>query len=581
MRINCHAHVFTFRSLFTEATLAVLLRRISRERWPEFVVEAVSKLLKKLIKGDYLSEDELLRELVGAFRVSSRFKKYLGSLNRAVPADISLVVQGDIDGLAAGALRDILRRIGDLVTENEDAENRTLNDLIAFLALGIQPGVERVARRLMDLSGDGTGVVALTLDITNGDKADAEVFRRQVRDTSRAALAYPGRFFPFIAVNTLRKDHYAIMETALTSQGYVGVKLYPSLGYPVGDSRMRRVFEYCEAHAVPMLMHCNKGGFYGTEASIQQCDPGHWPGILKDHPGLKICFAHFGGEENLLGEGIPTGSWTDVILTLMGDYEGVYADMAFHLSPMKGGELESRYFRNLEGLMREDPYRDRILFGSDFFLSRVRVREDNHWRYFESKFRDADFDRMTRANPVRYLGLPGGSGGAVAPNIARYVDFIAAHSREVGELPAPWLEKAVRSRHGDVRFTVNPWGLQWSINNDAHYYAWQYFRTMMRAEDAGLSFNQAGRLIVRQLKGWPTEQVDRTIRAGRLREHAASMHLSLVNAHNGPGAKPEPGVTRKRAESVLAGLLGNGETLLAEFGEVVDGLYRFKREERT
>jgi hypothetical protein len=176
------------------------------------------------------------------------------------------------------------------------------------------------------------------------------------------------------------------------------------------------------------------------------------------------------------------------------------------------------------------------------------------------------------------LGLPATDGTGARPNIERYVDFIVQHHKEVGAMPVEWLLKAVKARHGDITFYPSAWGVGWSINNDAHYFAWQYFRTMMRPEHVKLSFNDAGGLLVRQLKGWPTEQVDKTIRAGRLREHATSMHLALVNPNGGPGAEPEPGVTRKRAESILVGLFDDGDTLLADFGEPVDGLYRFKKE---
>ena len=245
---------------------------------------------------------------------------------------------------------------------------------------------------------------------------------------------------------------------------------------------------------------------------------------------------------------------------------------------MKGGVDEENYFANLKSLLKTSTVKDRILFGSDFFLIRVRLREDSHWRYFESKFSAAEFKRITEANPINFLGLPDDKGVGAQPNIDRYVDFIAQHNKEVGDTPSSWLAQAVKARHGDVRFFPNPWGVRWSINNDAHYYSWQYFRTIMRPEHVGLSFNDAGGLLVRQLKGWPTEQVDKTIRAGRLREHATAMHLALVNTNGGPGAEPEPGVTRKRAESVLYGLFDNGDTRLADFGESVDGLYRFKKE---
>jgi len=578
MRINCHAHVFNFKSVFTEHTIQILLNRLTREKWPDFILDAIAKALKKLVKGSYLDEEALLRELVKQISVSKRFASYVKGLNRAIPGDVSVVLHGDIDGLAVGALRELLRKVGDLIDDNKDAENKTLSDLIAFLAIGFQPTIDAVAHKLMELSGDDTAVVALMMDITTGGKADEKLFLKQLEDTSLAALAYPGRLLPFVAVNSLRISHFERMEWALTQKGFVGVKLYPSLGYKVDDAPMRKVYAYCEANEVPLLMHCNKGGFWLSEGTRDNSDPALWSDILRDYPRLKICFGHFGGDENLVRADIPATSWTGTILALMERYPGVYADIAYHDLPMQGGDKESNYFRHLGRLLRSSTFQDRILFGSDYFLIRQRLREDNHWRYFEAKFNAIDFRRLAETNPRTFLGLPETNNGSSAKNISRYVDFLVTKRDEVGAMPPPWVERLVRAKYVDtVRFRPNPWGVRWTINNDAHYYVWQFFRTMMKQEHVNYSFNQAGGLLVRQLPGWPSEQVPAEIRAGRLREHAAAVHEFMTNPR-GPDAQPEPDVTRKQAERRFFELFANGDTKLAEFGQPVDNFYHFKKE---
>ena len=576
MRINCHTHVFNFRSIFTEGTLDILLARLGREKWPDFVMEAVTKTLKKLIKGEYLDEEQLLRELVELISVSGKFKKYLKKLNQAIPADVSVLLHGDLDGLATGALRELIRKLGDLIQDNEDAANETLSDMVDFLVTGIQPSIDHVTRRLMNLSGPDTAAVGLTLDLSVGAAADEKLYRKQLEDTSRAALAFPGRLFPFVCVNTQRASHYELMEQALTQKGYTGVKLYPSLGYTVDSPEMRKVFAYAVANEVPLLMHCNRIGFARRVELRENCSPALWRPILKQFPKLKICFGHFGGEENLVGPGVAPGSWTETILALMEEFPGVYADISYHTDEMQGGEKEANYFANMKRLLKNNPSKQRILYGSDYYLVRKRLREDNHWRYFQAKFSSAEFRQIAEINPLAFLGLPAKSGAPVALNIGRYVDFLAGKRVEVGEMPPEWVLKLVKERHGDVIFHPNPWGVRWSINNAAHYYIWQFFRTMMKAEHVNLPFNQAGGLLTRQLPGWPSEQVTAEIRAGRLREHATAAHVFLVSP--GVGAGPEPGVTRIKAERALLNLFSNGDTRLAEFGAVADSLYRFKQE---
>lgn len=582
MRINCHTHVFNFRSLFTQRTVRILLNRLGREGWPDFLVEAAAKALEQLLKGDPLDEEKLLRSVVTSLGVSRKFKQYLAQLGGAIPGNVGLILDGNVDGLAVGALREMLQKLGDLLASQGDIREQTVQDFLAFLAIGFRATIGDVARALMELSGNDTVAVALMLDITEGGKGDEALFQRQIADTARAALAYPGGLLPFVAVNPLRKSHFDLLDRALLQQGCVGVKLYPSLGYPVDSPAMRKVFAHCAANEVPLLMHCNRGGFYLSEAARDHSDPRHWRAILQDFPALKICFGHFGGDENLAADAIPPNSWTRAILDLMGQYPGVYADIAYHTAPMAGGAAEASYFKNLGALLDQPGVRDRILFGSDFFLVRMRLREDNHWRYFERQFSAAHFKRVTETNPAAFLGLPGADGAGAARNIRRHVDFLVSRKFEVGAPPAPWVLAAVRQAYGDtVQFVPNPFGLRWSINNDAHYYADQFLRTQMsEVHRKTCNFLQAGGLLVRELLTWPGEQTPKAIREEKLRMLAARMHLFLVNPakKGGPGAEPEKGVSRTTAEAALRGLFANGESRLAEFGVVVDKHYRFRSE---
>ncbi len=576
MRINIHTHVFNFRSVFTEQTVNILLDRIGSEDWPPFVMEAVKSALMHLLKGEYMDEEALLKQLVKHLSRSRKAKNFGGSLGKAIPADVSVLLSGNIDDLAVDALHEILRKLGDIIDDNRDAENRTLSDLVDFLAIGIQPTIHEVARTLMRQSGDGTVVAALMMDITTGGTKDEKLFLKQIEDTSAAALAFPGWLLPFVAVNPLRTSHFERMEMALNQRGFVGVKLYPSLGYDVDSKAMRNVYAFCEANEIPLLMHCGPGGFCLNKQTALNSDPGLWRAILKDYPTLRICFGHFGGDSNLTQDVIPADSWTKCILDLMKTYKGVYADIAYHTDPMAGGAPEANYFKNLGSLLGDPAYGDRILFGSDFFMVRQRLREDTHWRYFESKFSAPQFRLITFDNPSRFLGLPSAGGFGAAKNIRKYIDFLVGHKDSVGSEPAAWALAAVKRMHGDITFKSNPWGVSWTKNNAAHWYTWRFFNNEMGDLQRRLSFEDAAGVLVRQLPGWPSSQVAVKIREGRLRELAAALQYFLTSGNI--KAKPEPGVTRRKSENELLKLFTNGDTKLAEFGDTVDKLFRFAQE---
>jgi len=88
----------------------------------------------------------------------------------------------------------------------------------------------------------------------------------------------------------------------------------------------------------------------------------------------------------------------------MENHAGVFADISYHDDPMAGGPTESRYFENLKNLLSKDVIQDRILFGTDFFMNRVRLKDKNYWSYFKDHL-GSDFDIIAGTNPQRFLFL--------------------------------------------------------------------------------------------------------------------------------------------------------------------------------
>lgn len=576
MRFNCHTHIFNLRSVFTSKTLQIFLNRIGREEWPPFVMESVDYLAQQAIQGVPLDEDDIVRAFAAKLGDSKKFASYLRGLDGKIPGDVQLLIDGDPTVVGTNALRDRLRRLGDLITENKDAENKTLNDLLATLIIALKPSITAVADKLMELSGPDTTVVALMMDITEGGDADEELFKKQIEDTATAALSYPGRLLPFVAVQQPRTSHFELMEYALTQRGFAGVKLYPSLGTNVGSDEMARVFDYCEANDVPILQHCNAGGFYASKAQIKLCDPARWEKILEQRPGLRVCFGHFGGDENLILKKIPADSWTQTILDLMAAYEGVYADISFHDQPMAGGAAQENYFAHLEELLATgSSAAGRILFGSDFFLVRQRVREDNLWDYFQTNFSAAAFEQITVTNPVAFLGLPKADGTGTRPNIARHLQWLAAHRTEISGAPSQWAQNGIRSLiPGDITFNPQALGPRWTLNNTAHHYTWFYLKEkQMYPTEAALSFSDAGLVRVRQLQYWNKEHEAPEIFVAKCAAVARGLHQYLAKF-----ARYEEGVDPASAIETFEKLFSDGELQLHQIGAAADELFRFEKE---
>ena len=406
MRINCHAHIFNLPAVATQHSVQTLINRIL-EMLPAAVEKTSADGLLRDLFESRAPEPGVLDKLAGWLSDFQAADTLAECFDRAGPSARERLARANAR-LAAVVDRDTLMETGmaldALIEESDDADagRKSLADFIDFVRIGFLPSIQDVADELMAQTPATAGCVALAMDITRGDFFE-EQFIAQLENTAAAAARYRGRIFPFVAVNPVRSNHFAIMKRALTELDFKGVKLYPSLGYDIDSSAMRRVYAYCQANGVPLLMHCNQGGFYYARQTIANSSPEHWYALLKDFPGLKICFGHFGGGGDLTGPQLPgERSWAGMILDLMETWPGVFADISYHDDPMAGGRAEANYFANLKTLLRRETIRERILFGTDFFMIRARLKDKNYWSYFEDRL-GGDFETIAAVNPRRYL----------------------------------------------------------------------------------------------------------------------------------------------------------------------------------
>lgn len=572
MRINCHAHIFNTVSVFNAETLEIFLRRIKGLDVPDLVKTELAKQLEKLFTkaGDFADEETLFKNVIVKVAASEEFRDVLSRL----PADdqLKLELEGgaNLKAYAVEKLVTLLGRISEsLGKDDQDAAKVNMVDIIAFLRIALLPTIRHVTDVLMEQLTIQDGVVALMMDITNNG-SDAKQYEKQLADTSAQVLAYPGRVFPFVAVNTKRPDHFSIMENALNGRGFVGVKLYPSLGYEINSGEMFKVYSYCEEREIPLLMHCSEGGFNLTKETYKNSDPMLWDSILSKHPNLKICFGHFGGAENISSSMIK--EWTLTILDLMTKYSRVYADIAFHSEPMKGGEGEKLYFSNLSSLLSDERYRGRILFGSDYFMSRQRLSEKSYWNYFKKNLSDANFQQIAELNPVEYLGLPTTTRSASVP-IQNYVAYIYQNRDTLLSIAADWLKDAVKTKFGQSAILPKPsLGPKWSWNNKVHAYLYMFL------EEGQLSsvlkkkgFDGVGMLKLRDMAYWNKGFEAKDI--WNLKLKAMTENLDTFIGVN--GGSYEKNQDTKKAMAALVNHFDNGAMYIFELGEKCDAIYKF------
>lgn len=131
-------------------------------------------------------------------------------------------------------------------------------------------------------------------------------------------------FCPFRETMTLdpggKGDAMRLVEHAIQTRGFIGVKLYPPMGFAAWgntgktvwrdkpslhpaaadpdfgkrlDAAMSKLFVYCVANDVPIMAHTNhSNGPYDEFMDLAGSD--YWKRALDKFPGLRVSFGHFG-----------------------------------------------------------------------------------------------------------------------------------------------------------------------------------------------------------------------------------------------------------------------------------------------
>jgi predicted TIM-barrel fold metal-dependent hydrolase len=277
---------------------------------------------------------------------------------------------------------------------------------------------------------------------------------------------------------------------------FSGFKIYPALGYYPFDYTLLPLWKYAADNGLPLLTHCIRGNIFYRGAKTKEWDyhpifqqaagKGEYGRLLlpemknidfinnfthplnylclveeeilrkwvakgspeirqlfgytdeqtklgSDLSQLKICFGHFGGEDewkrfmefdrdnhssqlikkphkgvdflyNEKGEAIPgkieqlwrDADWYTIIASMMLQYDNLYGDLSYILHDP---EILPLLYRTLQN----KKLRERTLFGTDFYVVRNHKSEKQMLAEMQSLLSEPDFDCIARGNPVNYL----------------------------------------------------------------------------------------------------------------------------------------------------------------------------------
>ena len=296
--------------------------------------------------------------------------------------------------------------------EKGSAQYQLKDKFISFLNIGLQNRqqdvfeIEYKTTRSVDPEAR---MVVLTMNMDYMDDVTPPMnFVTQIEDVKNIKRYYADSFFPFYGIDPRHLSGQSglkivkeQMETGINDKGtyypyFVGLKLYPALGYFPFDKRLMEVYKYAEDNLIPLMSHCTRVGsqYIGRditnlipkkldslfpplindrvsnaknniEARIDAyykkgwiktseigdndfaCDlfghPENYIPLLEHFPNLKICLAHMGGSNeidvtkkdaslNAIREKIDPVPWFDLIKDMMYNYPNMYTDISYTLS---------------------------------------------------------------------------------------------------------------------------------------------------------------------------------------------------------------------------------------------------------
>lgn len=166
----------------------------------------------------------------------------------------------------------------------------------------------------------------------------------------------PERLLGFLCVDPTQPGWQDELRHGHETLKLRGVKLLPMYaGFQVCDPLLDPLWDYCEHHGLPVLMHT--GTTFVRQAPLDCTFPRLIEPVALKHPGIKFILAHLGHP------------WEGECVVTIRKHPNVYADIS---------ALHYRPFQLYQSLMLVQEYGvwDKVLFGTDFPFTTVNATID-------------------------------------------------------------------------------------------------------------------------------------------------------------------------------------------------------------
>jgi len=179
-----------------------------------------------------------------------------------------------------------------------------------------------------------------------GDKPEIP-WKNQINHMKEVARYHYGVLMPFVHIDPRRPESVELAIEALEKKGFLGVKMYPALGWnpwpnaPINDltvkDNLTTFYNYAVEKQIPINAHCSRGGAYSDqtmddEAKRLSCtDPNNWARLAQRYPDIRLNLCHSGQDiQHLVNPIIGEDNWAYIGMDLCRTYKNIYMDLAYN-----------------------------------------------------------------------------------------------------------------------------------------------------------------------------------------------------------------------------------------------------------
>jgi predicted TIM-barrel fold metal-dependent hydrolase len=307
-----------------------------------------------------------------------------------------------------------------------------LGDRYEELAQEVEFSEEESLSILRSAYPDAASFAVISIDLEySGVPVGPQGYREQLEELARLGDLYGPVVLPFFALDPRRDNALELARHYIQERGFVGLALYPPLGFMPFDRRLMPAYEYAAQHRLPVIAQCSPESIRLPEPPPTDFDslvssgvvelpgdgswtpelarvvvpshfghPVHYRYVVSRFPNLKLCLSHGGGRQEWQAHPASTvhwamRNWSSLVLSMLRTHPGIYTDVA----SVVGERAKDR----LKDCLGDPGVRDKVLYGSDYHTVNLEGTEREFLIEAVRALGPEEFRRIAFANPRRFL----------------------------------------------------------------------------------------------------------------------------------------------------------------------------------